>query len=138
MFMILRRVAILVACAASTTACGAGQKTGTGTAPSGPIAAAARHVPTRATYALFFARTDEGLAALRDIITPFGAAEPQLSPQFVDQAIRQDIGFSLIDAADLLDHGVDTSRPLALFSTDYLPTLLVPVADATKVSAAVS
>jgi hypothetical protein len=91
-----------------------------------------RQVPGKATYMFAFARVDEGVQLIRDLLRPLGLVERDAAPDNIDRMARSELGFSPLAVADLAGLGIAVDRDLVVFSTGVAPTLLVPVADAQK------
>jgi hypothetical protein len=131
-------LAALVACAIS--ACATGKSNGPGHLGSGKESGAAavfpltRRVPGNVTMFVATARLDQAVQLLRDAIKPLGRVENDADPAKIDKLLRGAIGFSPISPADLADFGLAVDRDFAVYSTAFLPTFVIPVADAARVN----
>lgn len=127
-------VLLVVLAAAGGASCGSGPRQGTTpTAPPSPAVAkfpVVAKVPAHASYVGAFARLDQATTFLRDSVRPFE------SPEVVDDFFRRRLGLSPIDPADLAEHGFALDRGVAMFSTGLMPTFVIPISDAAKVTAA--
>jgi hypothetical protein len=126
--------------ALAASGCATGKSTGPAHLGGGKESGAAavfpvtRRIPGNATMFLATARLDHGVQLVRDLLKPLGRAEEQADPAKLDQLFRKEIGFSPISAADLADFGFAVDRDFAVYSTAFLPTFVLPVADAAKVN----
>ncbi len=100
-------------------------------APGFPVT---RKLPGNVTMFAASARLDQAVQLIRDVLKPLGRAEENADPARLDAYMRKQIGTSPISAADLADFGFAVERNFAIYSTGFLPTFVLPVADATRVN----
>lgn len=120
---------------ALVAACG-GPSTGVRSAGGGDADVAARFpvlrfAPERPTYALASARTSDLISAFREFVAAVGLlADGDLAQ--IDRETLREFGFNPFSLKTLTQAGVDASGGALLFSNGFLPTLVLPIADAKK------
>lgn len=110
---------------------------GKGTRSTGAEASAASRFPAlvfaprKPTYALASARAADLVTAAREFISAVGLlADGDMAD--VDRSTSSEFGFNPFALDTLTAAGIDPSGSAVLFSTDFLPTFVLPVADEAK------
>lgn len=123
-------VALSAACSGPTT----GARAAGGDAAATTRFPALRFAPERPTYALASGRTADLVSATREVLAAIGLlADGDMGE--LDREATRDFGFNPFSLDTLTAAGVDASGSAVLFSSDFLPTLVLPVSDPDKLDA---
>lgn len=129
---------VLILALALTASCG-GPATGV-RSPGGDDAAtlkrfpALRYAPERPTYALVSVRASDLVSAAREFLTAVGLlADGDMGE--LDRDSAKQLGFNPFAVDTLTAAGIDANGSAVIFSTGFLPTFVMPIADSDKLDA---